>query len=167
VKVSWVRSRAEWKWGARDGQHGVRQRSTRGVKARRAWACELVQSKQVRRLEGRARGLDGRTPSSVGDQLLGLGDGPMGPSPYVMYIYINARPTALANRIKRLSQGCACPTERTSHEAIASACPKATDPAWLSHFTVRSIIFYKASAIFWFGSVILLHHCYSAHPFLL
>jgi hypothetical protein len=60
------------KAGARDGQHGVGQRSTRGIKVRRAWA---------RGSEESAWGSDGHTPDSVGDRLIGLGDGPMGPSP--------------------------------------------------------------------------------------
>jgi hypothetical protein len=35
------------------------------------------------------------------------------------------------------------------HEPTAYACPEPTDPARLSHFVIRSIIFYKASAILW------------------
>jgi hypothetical protein len=62
VKVSWARSRVKWKQGARDGQHGVGQQSTRGIKARCAWAHGLVRGKRTRGSEGRARGSDGCTP---------------------------------------------------------------------------------------------------------
>jgi hypothetical protein len=88
-----------------------------------------------------------------------LCDGSIGPSP---------RP---ANRSeprvhprKLTAPACPKPTDPAWADATTR---ELTDPAWLSHFTVRSVIFDEGTTIFWFQLVILLYHCYNAQSFLI